>query len=122
MNEPSARNLATRVADVEVAVLSESDIGGAVEVVFAFPGLPFAAHHHEDTSGIAELQDGMGSAIGNPEIAVAIDLQAVGGFEEAFAHCADDFAVAVEFDNRVVAPVKDVDLLLWSDGDAGGFL
>ena len=69
----------------------------------------------------AEHPDGVVGVVGGPDVADAVDPQAVGGGEEAVAEGADEGAGLVEDEQRPggVAAVQDVEVVRRVGGDAG---
>lgn len=103
---------AVAIGDEDGAVLRDDDIGGRVELVVATAGLAGCAEHHQHFAGGAELDDLMasgvaagdasaGGGIGDPDIALGVDVDAVGPDEHAAAEALDHDAVGVELEHGV---------------------
>jgi hypothetical protein len=86
-----------------------------------------AAHERRGLAGDADGEldlargrapaHGVVAIVGAVEIVVSVDVQAVRALEHALAPGAQEVALAVEHDHRVLAAIEDVDLVLAVHGD-----
>src|SRR6266850_1217047 len=68
-----------------------------------------------------ELPDRVVQVVGEPDAAVGPDVDAVGAADQSLAPRAQELAVPVEDDHRVLTPVEDPDVVTGVDGDARRF-
>src|SRR5262249_58060338 len=118
---------AVAVGHEDRAVGAPGDIGRLVEVGGTRdraldhvgrpgPRLRAPAEHHLHALLGVELDDEVGAGVDVPEIVLRIDAHAVRAFErQALPDRADKAAVRVEFQDRLLATVHDVDLALGID-------
>src|SRR6266853_107253 len=82
-------------------------------------GLVGYADGQQDLALGGDLANRMVAVIGAVEVVVAVDVDAVGAAEQAFAPRAQELAVAVEHHHRMLATIEDIDTVLAVDGDRG---
>src|SRR5579863_2092155 len=98
------------VGNIDVAIGRDGYIAGKIEGVSPRTGNARLAERHENFSFGTELEylmtlAGFAARVGYPEIAVGIYGCAVGKHEHVCSEGGEQFAVAIEFENRRLAPV-----------------
>src|SRR5216683_1010653 len=63
----------------------------------------------------------MGTNIGSPDVALGIHANHVGGDKKIVCDAAEEFARSIEFHQRMLAAMEDVNVALRVHGDASGF-
>src|SRR4029077_16479283 len=96
---------AMAVGDEDVAVWRHQNIGGAVELVVTVAGNARLAERHQYAAVRAELDGGLapampGAAIGDPDVAVAVDAKTMRPVDQTRPEARDQFAAGIEFLNR----------------------
>ena len=111
--------IAVAVGDVDLALGRERGVRAAVERLAAQErrGLVGHADGQQDLALGGDLANRMVAVVGAVEVVVAVDMDAVGAAEQAFAPRAQEIAVAVEHHHRMLAAIEDVDAVLAVDGD-----
>jgi hypothetical protein len=92
------------IRDKDVAIGGGDDVGGFVEMIWSAAGDACCPESHENLSIRGELEDllALGSVftrerVGHPDVAFAVDVQAVREYEKTGAHAPDGFSgVAIE--------------------------
>src|SRR5258708_1567412 len=111
------RDRGMAVGDENIAVRRRDHIAGRLEMAVIVAALARGAQPHQDLAGWRKLNDLQSlaavladGAIGNPDIAVTIDMQAMGEHEQPGADALDRFAGGhVELDDgRVVGAVATI--------------
>lgn len=114
--------VAVTVGDEEIAVGKEAQAGGLVECVCGFiiaNGFTSIGYDHLQTALAVEFHDGVAFHVDQPDIAIGIDLNAVGGDDGDFGPGLEHGSVAIEFDDGVSAAVEHPDVVELIDGDSG---
>ena len=113
---------ALTVGHKEITVGSECNIGRAVEQIrgIGFAGNTFLAQHHQLFAFRAELENLVIGAVGDPQIPVAIDIDAVGFFEHAASPCLQQLAVAIELQHGRLGRSKEINLSFAVGGNRTG--
>ncbi len=109
------------VGHVQISLRRQRGVRAAME------GL--AAHVRRRLAGDAEGQqhlaveravpDGVVAVVGQPQGLVGRHVDAVGAMKDTFAPGAQEVAVAIQHDHRVLAPIECVDAILLVDPDRG---
>ena len=112
------------VGHEDVAVRRDGNIARPAERVGAFAAHAFRAERHQQFSVGAVLEHLLADAVarlavGDPEVAEAIDAEAVRPREQLLAPHLQDLAGTIELDDRHIGAVKRVDLPAGVDRHAG---
>ena len=116
--------LAVALRDVDLALGAKREIVRFVKT-FEMAGLmplaraPFHTQHHEDAPIGGHLHHEMRAGVGGPDVAFAVDAQAVRIGEDPARHGAQIIAGVVEFHQRVFAAIKHQNIVFGVDGHAG---
>ena len=94
------------LSDEDVAIARDDDVIRLIQAARLGRLVPFARfsldpERQKDLSLRAQFQDDVRADIGHPDIAVAIDVQAVRPRQEAFAESSNEFPVRIEFKERM---------------------
>ena len=109
--------IAVAVRHVDLALGRERGVGAAVERLAAQErrGLVGHADGQQHLALGGDLADRVVAVVGAVEVVVAVDMDAVGAAEQAFAPRAQEVAVAVEHHHRMLAAIEDIDAVLAVD-------
>ena len=111
--------VAVAVGDVEVALRRQRGVGAAVERLAAHIGRRLAgdADRQQHLAVEGALADRVVAVVGQPDRLVRRHVDAVRPREDALAPGAQQVAVAVEHEHRVLAAVEGVDVVVLVDAD-----
>ena len=98
--------------DEDIAVIGNDDVVGLIQLartggLVPLAGLAPRSDRQQRLAVAVHLDDDVRSDIGRPQVAVAVDAQAVRAGEELVAERANEGAVAIEFEERLVATGQD---------------
>ncbi len=77
------------------------------------------AQHLQHVALVVEDADGVITVVGAIEAVVLVNEDAVGCMEHTFTPCVQEPTLLVEDNDRMGAPVEDIDVVAGVDGDAG---
>ena len=80
------------------------------------------AEGQQDLAFERALADRMVAVVGQPDRIVGRHEYAMRAGEQPFAERAEEVAVAVEHDHRMLAAIEDIDIVMLVDADAADFL
>jgi hypothetical protein len=122
--------VAVAVRDEHLAARRHRDVGDHVERPAGIANRRLAdlearvrrpfrvAERHQQLAAGGELSDRVVEIVGAVDVIVAVDEDAVCAREDPLAPRGEEAAVLVEYDDRVLAPVEDVDPVLRIHRDA----
>src|SRR6266849_1653471 len=88
--------VAVAIGNINLALRREGDVGGTVESLGVGSGLAFDAPGAQELTLIGELHHLVIAVVGDPDVVLFIDAQAVGIAEDTLAPRAQIFALGVE--------------------------
>ena len=96
---------AVAVGDIDVAVGRDRDVARPIERVLAVAGHAGLAERHQDLAVRAELDDDsalavLAALVGHPDVALAVDAEAMREVEHAAAEALHEFAGRIELHDR----------------------
>src|SRR5262249_21080805 len=109
--------IAVSVGDVDVPIPIPRHIGRLIEMAHVIAGQSHTAESQQHAPLGAELQDDVRADVGRPDVVVCIDSNHVRGYEEIVRDAPQQASRRVEFHQRVLTAVEEINVALRVDRD-----